>query len=60
MRSKKTKAKKCCQTNKEKLQERLQEYYRNLSKDGKIKKKIMLIIEIKTCQIKIEKEKNNI
>ena len=60
MLNKKTKAKKYYQTNKEKLQERLQEYYRNLSKDGKIKEKIMLIIEIKTCQIKIEKEKNKI
>ena len=60
MLNKKTKAKNYYQTNKEKLQERLQKYYRNLSKDGKIKKKIMLIIEIKTCQIKIEKEKNNI
>ena len=36
---KKTKAKTYCQSNKEKLPRRLQEYYRNLCEDEKIKKR---------------------
>ena len=39
MKNLKTKAKHYCQSKKEKLQERLREYYRNLPEDGKIKKR---------------------
>ena len=40
MENKKAKAKKYHQTNKEKLQERSWEYYRNLPEDEKIRKKL--------------------
>ena len=39
MKNKKTKTKNYYSTNHEKLQERLREYYRNLSEDEEIKKK---------------------
>ena len=38
MKNQKTKTKKYYSTNNEKLQERLREYYRNLSEDEEIKK----------------------
>ena len=40
MKNKKTKTKNYYSTNYEKLQERLREYYRNLSEDEEIKNKI--------------------
>ena len=54
MENRKTKAKNHSQANKEKLKERLQVYYRNLSED-KLKKETMLALEIKTFQMEIEK-----
>ena len=42
------------------MQKGLQEYYRNLSKDEKIKKWIMLTIEIEIWQKCIEKKEKNI
>ena len=57
MGNKKPKTKNYYHANKEKLQKRLREYYRNLSEDEKLEKKIMLTIEVKICQVKIEKEK---
>ena len=54
----KKQAKKYYQINKEKLQKRLQVYYKDLSEDEKIKKN--MVTEIKTCQWQIQKEKNNI
>ena len=44
----------------EKIQKGLPEYYRNLAEVEKLKKEIILTIEIKLCQMWIEKkeEKN--
>ena len=60
MKNQKAKAKNYCEGKKEKLQERLPDYYRNLPENGKIRKEIMLTMEIKTCQKKKEKERKNI
>ena len=58
MENKKTRAKDYYQA---KLQDKLQkisrEYHRNLSEDENLKREIMLTIEIKIWQMKIEKEK---
>ena len=56
MQNKKT-AINCYQAYKEKLQKRSPEYYRNLSKDEKLKKEIILTVKIKMFQTEIEKEK---
>ena len=53
----KEKARKCCLINKEKLKKRLRKHHRNLSYEDKIKKEIMLTLEIKIYQTQIEKKK---
>ena len=58
MENKKTRAKDYYQAKlQDKLQKRSREYHRNLSEDENLKREIMLTIEIKIWQMKIEKEK---
>ena len=55
MENKKAKAEYYSQANKEKLQKWLREYYRYFGRWENLKN--MLTLEIKICQVKIEKEK---